>query len=163
MPSHMKSDAYTPWLVICVAVAMAMLRLSIIAADAIVLSSVYGAAVSRDQLRIVGRKPELLVSNGDVLHGWGFRHFVIAGGLWIIASFLLLLLCWRFLLPARFREATVRVHARTTSLGLVWVLSLFFLGAGVLPLGVALAFDALSLAAALWWAWRPRMAAVQLP
>jgi hypothetical protein len=158
----MKSDAYTPWLIICVAVAVAMLRLSIVVADAIVLSIVYGAAVSRGSLRIVGRRPELLVSNGDVLHGWGFRDYSIAVGLWIITSVLLLLLCWHVLLPGPFREAMGRVHARTTGLGLLWVLSLFFLGAGVLPLREALLFDGLSFIAALWWAWRLRPTSIRM-
>lgn len=155
----MKREANTPWLIICVAVAMAMLRLSIVAADAIVLSTVYGAAAAREHLRIVGHKPELVVSNGDVLQGWGFRHYSIAVGLWLAASLFVLSLCWRFLLPRGFQDATARDRTnRTTTLGLLWALSLFFLAGGALPLGPALAFAALSLAAALWWARRPQTA-----
>ena len=155
----MNDDANTPWLIICVAVAVAMLRISLAAADAIVLSFNYGAAVSRDHLHIVGRKPELVVSNGAILYGWGFRHYLIAGGLWLAASYLLLLLCWRFLLPERFRhESAPGLAHRTTVLGLLWTLSLFFLVGGVLPFAPALAFAGLSLVVAFWWAWRPRPA-----
>src|SRR5437016_9585456 len=70
--------AWLVMLVIFAASATGGIKIGLVAADAIILRIIYGAdRVAREHLTIVKSKPELVVSNGDVLHSHGFVHFLI--------------------------------------------------------------------------------------
>lgn len=149
-------DLGSIWLVSCVAVATATLRLSILAANAAVLWHVYGYEIAeREHLRITAVKPELLVSNGDILYGMNFFHYAVGVTLWLLCSVALLSLFYRYLLPVTFRRefGAHRTNA-VGALGAVWAVGLFLSVLGWLPLGAAMAAAILSLVFAAKWAWR---------
>jgi hypothetical protein len=69
------------------ACATAGLKTGLRAADHVILRRVYGQdRVAREHLTIVNLKPEPVVSNGDHLPAWGFRHFLISGALFMIVG-----------------------------------------------------------------------------
>ena len=145
------------WLVIFMAVATSALRIAIGVANWITLWHLYGeATVAHDHLRIIKIKPQLVVSNGDVLRGIGFYHYLVGVAIWLPLAFGLMLLIYYTLLPTRHREVLQRREQNQSVRGvaIIWILALFFLVTGLLPIWPALAVAAASLAAALIWARR---------
>ncbi|MGA2345554.1 MAG: hypothetical protein ABSF93_06080 [Candidatus Sulfotelmatobacter sp.] len=155
--SSMRQGVRDAWLVTFMAVAASSLRIAIWAANAITLWHLYGqATVDRDHLRIVKIKPQLVVSNGDVLRGIGGYHFFIGVIIWLPLTFALMSLIYYTLLPKRHREA---LQAKEQSQGgsavaVIWALALPILVTAVLPMWAALSVGAGSVAAALIWARR---------
>jgi hypothetical protein len=93
------------FLVIFMVIAMSMFRIASWAAGRIILLLAYGRTrVSREHLELVKIKPQLLVSNGDVLWNKGFEHFLIGQTIWIPTTCLLLVLAWK-LLPEPYHDA----------------------------------------------------------
>ena len=86
------------------AAALGALSFGLWTANQVVLRAVYGSEeVDRWGLRITAIKPVLRVSNGDTLEEWGFRHFAIAGVVWV-PSGLGLFFALRRLMPAEHRR-----------------------------------------------------------
>lgn len=88
-------SARSVWLVSFMAVTTSALRIAIWAGNEITLWQLYGRErVTREHLQITRIKPKLLVSNGDVLAGIGFYHYLISCDMasaryWFTASHLL--------------------------------------------------------------------------
>ena len=145
------------WLVIFMAVGTSTLRIANWAADEITLLYFYGwPAVAHGHLHITRMKPQIVVSNGDVLPGIGFYHYSVEVVIWLPLAFGLITLICYTLLP-KWQLAFMRVrerNQRVSAVVLVWVLALFFLVSGLLPMGDAMALAAASVAAALIWAWK---------
>ncbi len=143
------------WLVIFMAVCTSTLRIAIWAAGEITMLYLYGwAAVARDHLHITRMKPQIVVSNGDVLPGIGFYHYSVGVVIWLPLAFGLMTLIYYTLLP-KWQQALMQVrerNQRVSAVALVWVLALFFLVSGLLPMGAAMALAAASVTAALIWA-----------
>ena len=149
------------WLVICVAVCTSVLRVNLETVDRAILRHAYGQErVAREHLRIVRDKPELVVSNGDVLPGLTFRRYLMIGVPWLAISFVGLALTYRFALPKPNREQLLQGNNRVSAPALLWVLALFFLVPGWLPLGWALTFGSGSALLGVVWA---RKAGKQAP
>ena len=149
-------DAHSVWLIVVLAVATGMLRLSVMAADTLVLWRVYGRErVLREQLAITRTKPELVVSNGDVLHGHAFPHFAVGAAIWLVATFLVVLTLYRLALPAKVQRTLKSARSNTPGGGaIIWALVLSVLVVAVLPLSAGLTLAAASVLLALSWAWR---------
>ena len=160
MPLSRDRDSQSVWLIIVMAVATAVLRLSIVSADTLVLWRAYGRAkVLREHLEITKAKPELVVSNGDVLRGLAFQRYLIAGAIWLATTLLVVLILYRFLLPAGVQRMLKQARTNAPgSVGAIWALVLFVLVAAVLPLSAAVTVALFSLIFALSWAWRIRAA-----
>jgi len=137
-----KSDPASIWLVICVAICISTLRLSMALANEMVLWRAYGQArVAREHLQITQVKPQLVVSNGDTLYGQTFAHYVIGMCFWLAISFVTLLVCYKCLLPQRFRRELMGSAANQTGrrLALPWAASaiVLFMSVALLPSAVA--------------------------
>jgi hypothetical protein len=143
-------------LISVMAVVTAMLRLSIAAANTVMLWLRYGyEVVRRDHLTIAKVKPEIVVSNGDVLYGTSLRHYAIGVSIWLLSSVSLLLVLYKYVLPIRLRRELEASRTNTVgAVGALWAVGLFFLVPGLFPLGAAMTLALLSLLFALHWAWR---------
>lgn len=152
-------NAQSLWLIICMAVGTAMLRLSTVLANTLVLWRVYGRTRAlREHLQITRIKPELVVSNGDVLRGLSFQHYLIDAGIWLLSSFLVILIVYRFLLPLGLQRILNQRRTNAPgSIGIVCALGLFVFVVALLPLSAALMLAFFSLLFALSWAWRIRV------
>ena len=151
-------DAQSAWLIIVMAVATAMLRVSMLLANTIVLWHVYGRArVLREHLEITKIKPELVVSNGEVLYGLAFGRYAIGAACWLVTTVLAALILYRFLLPAGLRETLRSAPSNAPGIiATIWALLLFVLVGAVLPLSAALTCAGVSVLFALTWAWHSR-------
>jgi hypothetical protein len=145
------------WLVIFMAVCTSTLRIASWAAGEITLLYFYGwAAVARGHLHITRMKPQIVVSNGDVLPGIGFYHYSVGVVIWLPLAFGLMMLIYYTLMP-KWQQAVMQVRERNqrmNALSLVWALGLFFLVSGLLPMGAAMGLAAASVTAAVIWAWK---------
>jgi len=123
-------------IIIFVTAAIALLRVSLQAADRILLLSIYGRhRILAEHLIIIKTKPEIVVSNGDVLHGKGFEHYLLGFSVWMITTIAFVLLTYR-LLPRRERKAMSGRY--TVSVPAVIVIIALFFAIGTLPLGLSL-------------------------
>jgi hypothetical protein len=145
------------WLVIFMAVCTSTIRIAQWAASEITLIYIYGrATVARDHLHITRMKPQIVVSNGDVLQGMGFYHYLVSLIIWLPLGIGLLLLIYYKLTP-KWQQALMQTRERgqpVNAVAMVWGLALFFLVTGLQPMGAAMALAAASVAAALIWAWK---------
>jgi hypothetical protein len=150
----------TLWVVIAVAVISGALRFAIWAANWIVLWYLYGSArVKHDHLRMVRIKPNLVVSNGDVLHGFGFCHYLVSMAIWLILALSLLTLIFYKLIPKRLQMLlTEKKKHEIAAWALLIVVPLAILVTAVLPFGVAMTLAALFTLVPLAW-----MRRIQLP
>src|SRR5271163_345507 len=143
------------WLVICVAVCTSTLRIASWAAGEITLLYFYGwAAVARDHPPHYANEAANGHLQRDVLPGIGFYHYSVEVVIWLPLAFGLMMLIYYKLLP-KWQQAVMQVRKRNqrmSAVALVWVLALFFLVSGLLPMGAAMALAAASVAAALIWA-----------
>jgi uncharacterized membrane protein YhaH (DUF805 family) len=130
-------------LVIFMVSALSMLRIALWGASQIVLFQVYGRErVARDHLRLVRFKPQLVVSNGDVLWGRGFEHYLVGIMIWLPSTILLFLAAWK-LLPKAHHDAL----RQGTYAGWAVLLAIFlFIGANFLSLKLTLITAAVILA-----------------
>jgi Na+-transporting NADH:ubiquinone oxidoreductase subunit NqrB len=155
--ASIRQSVRSVWLVIFIAVCTATIRISNWAASEITLIYLYGrATVAHDHLRITRMKPQLVVSNGDVLRGIGFYHYLAGVAIWLPLAIGLLLLIYYKLTPT-WQQSLMQVRERNQSVNavaLVWGLALFFLVTGRLPMWAAMALAAASVAVALIWAWK---------
>lgn len=156
LDSKLRERIRSLWLVIAMAVCTGALRLAMWAASELTLRYLYGqATVARLHLRIVRIKPQLVVSNGDVLRGIGIYHYLLGVAIWLTLSIVLLLVIYCRLVPSGCRkvfELPPPKAERSTSLfALIWVLAPFFLVAGMLPIAAAIALSAISVMIALIW------------
>lgn len=156
MTTIRERDANSVWLIVVLAVATGMLRLSIIFANTLVLWHVYGRSrVLREHLAITSLKPELVVSNGEVLRGQTFPHFATGAAIWLVTTFLVALSLYRFVLPADVQRTLKYARSNVPGgMAIVWGFGLCILVAAVLPLSAALTLAAVSALLALSWAWR---------
>jgi len=94
--------------VIFVTSATVLIRISIFLSDKILLLWIYGwHRLVTEHLAIIKEKPNIIVSNGDVLYGKGFPHYLIGVSIWLPSTVAFLLLIFR-LLPDQEREALER-------------------------------------------------------
>jgi hypothetical protein len=85
-------------------VATAGLKIGFLTADALVLHWLYPRTrIATQHLTIVSYKPELRVSNGDILEGYGFSHFLITAILFLATAALVIPASIR-LLPGPLRD-----------------------------------------------------------
>ncbi len=100
-------------LVIWMATATSALRIALWAANVITLWYLYGrTTVEHEHLRITKIKPQLVVSNGDVLRGIGGYHFLVGVAIWLPLTCGLLFLIYYALLPGSFRRSGRGDHRR---------------------------------------------------
>jgi hypothetical protein len=112
------SAAVIVWASIC----LTALRVSLEAANRLVLWRVYGSTVvARQHLSMVRIKPVLMVSNGDILRGWGFIHFLFGISLWIPVSVGVLIVVFKYATPQWWREQ--RESGGKTSPGAVGIVA----------------------------------------
>jgi len=153
--SKLREKALSVCLVLWMAVGTSTLRIAIWSAGEIVLWHVYGRErVVREHLSITRMRPELMVSNGDVLWGRSFHQFLISLAIWLPLSVGLLLPIYYHLVPEPIRQAFEVAKRKEESIpvvALLWVLALFFLVI-MLPMGRALTVGFGSVVAALIWA-----------
>lgn len=152
--ASLRQSVRSTWLVTFMAVGTAALRLAIAAANQTVLWQVYGRErVAREHLSMVKIKPRLVVSNGDVLEGRGFYHYLIGVGIWLPLAVGLLFLIYYTVYPKRHREVfRVSGEQSVNFIAILWALALFFLVTGLLSFWPAMAVAAASGIAALIWA-----------
>lgn len=137
--------------VVFVTSATVLIRICISVADKILLSSIYGwRRLLAEHLTIVRDKPNMVVSNGDILYGKGFPHYLIVVALWIPSTVLLLSLLFR-LLPVQEREALQGKYT-VSGLTIPIVVALFF-AIGLLPLTYSALLAVFVLATALLLPW----------
>lgn len=145
-------------LVLYMAVMTCALRIALWAANEITLWRMYGwATVTHDHLSIVRIKPDLVVSNGDVLHGIGVYHYFVGVFIWLPLTFALLAPIYYTLLPRQYRriwESKTPGDQSASVVSLLWALALFFLVTGLLPMWGALLLACVSVVSALVWARR---------
>jgi heme/copper-type cytochrome/quinol oxidase subunit 3 len=101
-------------------------------------------------------KPQIVVSNGDVLPGIGFYHYSVGVVIWLPLAFGLMMLIYYTLMP-KWQQAVMQVRERNqrmNALSLVWALALFLLVSGLLPMGAAMGLAAASVTTAVIWAWK---------
>ena len=140
-------------LVIWMATATSALRIALWAANVMTLWYLYGrTTVEREHLRITKIKPQLVVSNGDVLRGIGGYHFLVGVAIWLPLTCVLLFLIYYALLPSQFRKVWERRPQKEQSFGalaLLWALALFFMVPGLLTTVPALAIAVVTVVAGL--------------
>jgi hypothetical protein len=142
-------------LVIWMALVTAALRIALEVSNVIILYHMYGrATVQRLHLRIVGVKPQLVVSNGDVLRGIGPYHYFLGVAIWLLLSLGLISLVFYTCFPRWQREIMMKRSSGPSGsvLALLWALALFFMVPGLLPISMALTMAVGSIAVALIWA-----------
>jgi hypothetical protein len=138
--------------VVFVTVGTILARLCFYAAGIILLIWTYGRdRVLREHLSIMKYKPQIIVSNGDVLLGQRNLATSIGALMWLVSTFVCLLLVQR-LLPRSERDALRRKHTAVSTPALLVVIALFF-GIGLLPLlqSVLVAGSVLAIAFLLSW------------
>lgn len=148
-----RDDSDSAALILWASVCLTMLRLSLEAATWLVLWQVYGRqTVARLHLSMVRIKPELVVSNGDVLRGFGPIHYFYGVGLWIPSSAVVLILITKYLAPRWWKKACAEQRKmRPRAIGVIVTLLLFGAIGGTLPLFPAISLGALGTAASTWW------------
>lgn len=155
--ASIRQSVRSVWLVIFMAVCTSTLRIARSAASEITLIYLYGrATVVRDHLHITRMRPHIVVSNGDVLRGIGPYHYFVGVAIWLPLAFGLLMLIYYKLMPT-WQRALMQVRERNqgvNSAALVWVLALFFLVTGLLPMWAGITLAGASVAAAVIWAWK---------
>jgi len=155
--TKLRKRAVSVCLVIWIAAGTSALRIAIWSAGEIVLWHVYGPErVVREHLSITRMRPELMVSNGDVLWGRSFHQFLISLAIWLPLSAGLLPWIYYHLVPQPIRqsyEASKKKEESVPVVAQLWIVALFFL-VGLLPMGPGLAIGFGSVAAALFWARR---------
>lgn len=153
MPSlFRRTDSDSAAIIVWASVALTVLRLSLEASNRLILWQVYGRrAVVANHLWLVRAKPELVVSNGDVLRGFGPIHYFYGVALWIPATIAVLVLLVRYAAPRWWREASANPRKmKPGAIGVVATLLMFFTIPG-LPLVQALTLGGLAAMAGLWW------------
>ena len=122
--------------IVFVTAGASLARLSLYVATKIILVWSYGwHRVLSEHLAIVKEKPEMVVSNGDVLYGKSPVGFLIGAPLWMLCLASFMLLTSR-LLPRREREA-LKGEYTVSGPALLAGITLFF-AIGMLPLNYSL-------------------------
>jgi hypothetical protein len=145
--SHSNSAALIVW----GSISLTDLRLSLEASNWLLLWYVYGwQRVARDHLSIVRHKPQLVVSNGDLLQGLGPLHFLFGVSLWIPTTIAVFTLVMKLFAPKWWRRALEGPTRLGGAIGTVAVVALFVTILG-LPLVPALVFGTLAAVLGLCW------------
>jgi hypothetical protein len=131
------------FLVVWLVVTLSMLRIASWVSGQIILFLTYGRErVFREHLQIVRVKPQLVVSNGDLLLNRSFEHYLIGVVIWIPSTTLLLFLAWK-LLPKPYQEV-MRQQGSPAGWSILSTIILFF-ALNMLPLHWALLLAAVLL------------------
>ena len=137
-----EAKVHSLWLVAGMAIAGGSLRFALWASNVITLWYLYGwATVRHDHLTIVRVKPDLVVSNGDVLHGIGGYHYFVGVVVWLPLTIGLAFLVDRVILPEACRRILKENKPSKDSCGawaLLYVLPMLILVTAFLPTLVAL-------------------------
>lgn len=139
------------FVLVFVAVASFLVRLCYYAAGALLLIWVYGCdRVLQEHLSIVKHKP-IVVSNGDILYGRGFQHYLIAMPMWLVSTIVCLLLIQKLLPPSE--RAALKGRYTVSGPAVLMIVALFF-AIGMLPLWQSAMVFGCALAGALILSWR---------
>jgi hypothetical protein len=135
-------------------VVLSILRLSLEVSNRLILWQAYGwQKVQHDHLSIARIKPQLVVSNGEILRGLGPLHFLYAIALWIVLTFAILVPLLKYSAPAWW-EQTASIRQWTPKPGAIGILSLlilFFAIPGFLPVVPALTLGVFAATIGLLW------------
>lgn len=148
-----RDDSESAALILWVSVAFTMLRLSLEAADWLVLRQVYGRrTVAHEHLSIVSIKPELVVSNGDVLRGFAPTHYFYGISIWLPMTVVVLIGIAKYLAPRWWAKASITPrNMRPRAIGVIIALGLFGAIGGVLSLRPAITLGTIAATASTWW------------
>ena len=152
--TSLEGKVHSLWLVAAAAIAAGLLRFALWAANVITLWYLYGwATVNHDHLKIVRVKPDLVVSNGDVLHGIGGYHYFVGVAVWLPLGIGLVFVVYRFVLPKVCQSILRKKDGRDKSSGIavLYVLLMFILVTAFLPTVVALTLAFISAAVPVIW------------
>ena len=130
------------------------MRVSREVSNRLILWHVYGwPRILRDHLSIVGVKPMLKVSNGDVLPSMGFLHFLCGIAIWIPLTFAILIPLMKNAAPEWWRRVSTaqRWTPQPRAIGVIALLIMFFAIPGFLPAVPGLSLGALATLAGLFW------------
>lgn len=152
MSDEARNDGDSAALIVWGSVVLTILRLSMEAANWLVLWQIYGKrTVAQDHLSIVKIKPVLVVSNGDVLRGFGAVHWFYGVALWIPSTLAVLIPLMRYGAPGWWKRAlATRRNVRPGMLGIVALLGMFFT-IPRLPVVWALAIGVPAALIGVWW------------
>lgn len=133
---------------------LSVLRFSLETSNRLILWQAYGwHKVQHEHLSIVRVKPQLVVSNGDILRSLGPLHFFYGIALWIPLTFAILVPLLKYGAP----DWWVRVSSakrwtpQPGAIGILALLIMFFAIPGFLPALPALSLGALATIAGLFW------------
>lgn len=135
-------------------VTLTALRLSLEAANRLILLHLYGYnTVTHDHLSIVRVKPELVVSNGDILKGWGFFHYLIGASLWLASTLFILTLLFKYVTPQCWREQSKNGGGSPPGgvIGIAGTLIMFFCIPGILEFIPAVSLGLAAAILGLFW------------
>ena len=148
-----RSDDRSAFMVVWSSVTLSALRLSSESAKWLILWHLYGyKTIVRDHLAIVRVKPELVVSNGDILRGWGFAHFLIGVSIWLPTTMLALTLLFKWFTPQWYREYSKNGATNSGgSAGVAATLVMFFCIPGLLSFAPAMVLGLSAATLGLLW------------
>ena len=152
-PLFRRTDSDSALLIVWASVTFTVLRLSLEASNWLILWQVYGRkTVAAGHLSLLRTKPELVVSNGDVLRGLGPIHYFYGVGLWLPTTFAVLIPLVRYAAPRWWKQASAnRRKMQPSGIATVAVLVMFFAIPLLQSLLAAVTLGAFAAAAGLWW------------
>ncbi len=148
-----RADSGSAAMIVWSSVTFSAMRLSSEVAKRLTLWYLYGVStVAHDHLSIVRVKPKLVVSNGDVLKGWGPFHFLIGISLWLPTAFVVLTVLFKYVTPQWWQEQSKnRGGTSPGAIGMAAMLIMFFCIPGLLDLIPALSLGLVAAVLGLFW------------
>ena len=131
-----------------------MLRFSLETSNRLILWQAYGwEKAQHEHLSVVRVKPQLVVSNGDILRSLGPVHFLYGIALWIPLTFVILVPLLKYGAPDWWERVSGarRWSPQPGAIGIVSLLIMFFAIPGFLPTLPALSLGVLAATRGLVW------------
>lgn len=141
-------------MIVWASVVLSAMRFSLETSNRLILWQAYGwQKVQHEHLSIVRIKPQLVVSNGDILRSLGPLHFLYGIALWIPLTFAILVPLFKYATPNWWRRVSgaTRWTPQPGAIGIIALLIMFFAIPGFLPPLPALSLGALATTAGLFW------------
>lgn len=149
-----RDDTDSAAVIVWASVVLSVMRISLETSNRLILWQAYGwQKVQHEHLSIVRVKPQLVVSNGDILRGLGPLHFLYGIALWIPLTFAILVPLLKYAAPDWWRRVAGarRWTPQPRAIGIVTLFIMFFAIPGFLPALPALSLGALATTAGLFW------------